>query len=179
MSAVIVGAMSALIALASAIASIVSARAARQSAKNSEASVAQTARQQRVALERDANRSIHQVFATATRVIELADRLERSYKTEFALHGRNVGAAKPLVDQVAVKRAEAEVARESAHECDWEHLQDLKDSEIEGYLRASENHLAHLKKLEDSLVFDITLCEEENRRARDNMARKNLAPPPP
>lgn len=130
MIALAVGILSALIALASAIASIVSARAANRSAKSSEASVRQAAIQQRTSIERDANRNVHQIFAGTSRVVELSGQLQRSYTTLFALNGRNVDAAKPLVEQVVTKRAEAEAMQESASDFNEQNLKSLTDTQL-------------------------------------------------
>lgn len=166
------------VAIASAIASVLAAGAAFWSAGLAASSNRHAAQERRAALEREANRSIHQVLAGASRVLELSDALDRAHTSAFALHGRNVGAAKPLHDQVATKRAEAQVMRESAHECDWQNLKGISDSELEVHMYTMEGHLARLGKLEDSLAFDLRSVEEDIRQARDRVLRKNLAPPP-
>lgn len=164
--------LSAIVAVVSAWASVTSAAAARKSAENSEAALRQAAEQQRTALERETSRSIDQVFASASRVIELANQLDRSYQSQFRLNGRNVDAAKPLVDRVEVKRAQAQVAIECAQECNKEQLGEASDSELEERYRSVQLHLAHLAKLEEGLAFDLGRSEDQIRDAVERNSRR-------
>lgn len=158
-------------AVVSAVASMLAAGAAWWAAVSATRSNNQAGRERRVTLEREANRSIHQVFAGATRVIELAEALKRDYTSLFALSGRNIDATKPLHDRVVTKQAEAEVMRESAHACDNENLRKRLDTELEEYIHTMEGHLAHLNKLEDSLASDRRSVEEQIRPLRERALR--------
>lgn len=169
-----IGVLSAVVAVVSAWASITSAAAAKKSAENSETALRQATAQQRIALERETSRSIDLVFAGASRVIELANQLERSYQSQFRLNGRNVDAAKPLVDRVEVKRAQAQVAIECARECNKEQLAEAPDSELEDRYRSVQGHLAHLAKLEEGLALDLGRSEEQIRDAVDRNSRRPI-----
>lgn len=118
-------------------------------------------------LEREASKALSTIPAAATRVVALAERLERDYATLFALAGRNVAAAASHQEEAAKRRHEAEFIVSRLRVWLAHPVGISSDTELEVLVRAADGFSVRLEEMSEWLASDLRSVEEQIRPLRE------------
>lgn len=139
--------------------STVATYAALKSAGAAKDAIAQVAQQRRDDALRDTSRLVANVQARAQRISELSDRLSLELTSQFSLAGRNVGAAKPLLERIQEKRGDAAKLQREAQKLAEGGLEGFSDGRLAAILHSVEGHLSRIQIMEESLSADLKSVE--------------------
>lgn len=158
------------VSVITALAAIIAATASSRSARTAAAVAARASREARAALLRDLNQGVTAVMARGERVRELVRRLKLARETQFALAGRNVTAAEPLIRADEEKRANADLMIEAAQVHQMGSFVKRTDEELHAFARHMASCAISLQITETDLASQLDRVEAENRDQRSRNA---------
>jgi hypothetical protein len=162
----------------SVVISVIATWASLRSASAARDAVAQAAQNQRVNALREASRLISRVKEGAQRIHELADHLALARTTQFALAGRHVTAAKPLLDRIEDKRSRAATMAEDAPKLGDADMSAWAEEKLADVLRRLDANVTSIESMRESLSADLESVQAELRVRRQATLSKGLAVPP-
>ncbi len=163
---------------ASVVISVIATWAALRSASAARDAVAQAAQNQRSNALREASRLLSRVKEGVQRIHELADQLSLARTSQFALAGRNVTAAKPLLERIEDKRSRAATMAEDATKLSDADVHTWAEEKLAEVLRRLDGYVASIESMRESLSADLESVQAELRVRRQETLSKGLAVPP-
>jgi hypothetical protein len=155
------------VSVITAVAAVAAAVASVWSAKAASAAAARTSREARAALLRDLSQSVTAVISRGERVGDLVRRLKVARETQFALAGRNVTAAGPLIRADEEKRARADLMVEAARAHEMRSsFEKCTDEELHAFARNMASYAISLEITEADLAGQLERVEAGNRDQR-------------
>jgi hypothetical protein len=163
---------------ASVVISFIATWAALRSASTARDAVAQAAQNQRSNALREASRLLSRVTEGVQRIHELSDQLALALTSQLASAGRNVTAAKPLLDRIEDKRSRATAMAEDATQLGDPAMSAWTEEKLAEVLRRLDGYVTSIESMRESLFADLGSVQAELRMRRQTPLSKALSAPP-